>query len=119
MRGRSGIAEQDDVLMAPPLAEDTVKIEPGRTAQMACIRHQFVAGEIAGEDSLARRNRLLGVHLVEPGAAPCLLRAFDDKGRGVGIELVGVYPDPAVLGLLKDKSEGVVEFLVRAEPDVL
>ena len=37
----------------------------------------------------------------------------------LGIELVSVHPNPALVGLLEDEGEGVVEFLVRAEPDVL
>jgi len=85
---------------------------------MTRIRHQFMAPEIAGKDLLAGRRRLLSTHPVKSGAAPCLLRAFDDKCRCVGVELVGVRPDPAVLGLLEDKGEGVVEFLLRAKPDI-
>ena len=119
MRGRGGIAEQHDVLVAPALAQDAVEVEPGRAAQVARVRHQRIAAEIFGEDALAGGDRLVERHAVEAGLAPGFLRALDDERRGVGVELVGVHPDPAVLGLLEDEGERLVEFLVRAEPDVL
>src|SRR5690242_19286832 len=109
MRGRGSIAEQNDVLVAPALAQDTIEIEPGRAAQMAGIRHQLVGAEIAGKELLAGRNRLLNAHPVEAGTTPGLLRAFDNKGRCVGVELVGVHPYPAVFGLLEDECKRVVE----------
>src|SRR6185503_2953852 len=119
MRSRRGVSKQDNILVAPALAKDTVEVEPGRTAQMACIRHQFMTAEIAGKDFLAGRKRLLGAHLPEAGPAPGLFRAFNDESRGVAVELVSVRPDPAVLGLLKDESKSIVEFLMRAEPNIL
>src|SRR6185503_4489647 len=96
MRGRRGVSKQDNILVAPTLAQDTIEVEPGRTAQVARVRHQFMTAEIAGKDFLAGRNRLLGVHLPEAGSAPGLFRTFNDESCGI-----------------------VVEFLMRAEPDVL
>jgi len=87
--------------------------------QVARVRHQFMTAEIAGKDFLAGRNRLLGVHLPEAGSAPGLFRTFNDESCGIAVELIGVRPDPAVLGLLEDEGKRVVEFLMRAEPDVL
>src|SRR4029079_9996249 len=58
MRGRGGISKQDDVLVAPAFAENTIEIEPGRTAQVTRIRHQLVATKIAGKDLFARRDTL-------------------------------------------------------------
>src|SRR4249919_3075733 len=118
MCGCGGVSKQYDVLMAPAFAENSVEIEPGRTAQVARIRHQPVTAKIAGEDFFTSRDRLLDVHTVEAGTTPCLFRALNNKGRRVGIELIGVHPNPAVLGLFKDEGECIVEFLVRSEPDV-
>src|SRR6187399_2923875 len=119
MRGRRGVSKQDNILVAPTLAQDTIEVEPGRTAQVARVRHQFMTAEIASKDFLAGRNRLLGAHLPEAGSAPGLFRALNDESGGVAVELVGVRPDPAVLGLLEDESKRIVEFLMRAEPNVL
>ena len=119
MRGRRGIAEQHDVLVAPALAQHAIEIEPGRSTQMPRIGHQFMAAEIAREDFLAGGDGLVDAHAIEAEPPPGFLRALDDERRGVGVELISVHPDPAVLGLLEDEGEGVVKFLVRAEPDVL
>src|SRR5262249_40942453 len=118
MRGRGSISKQDDVLVAPAFAENTIEVEPGRAAQMARIRHQLVAAKIAGKDLLASRDRLIDVHAIEARAPPCLFRALDNESRRVGIELIGVYPNPAVLGFFEDEGERVIKFLMRSEPDV-
>src|SRR5262245_49571436 len=110
---RRSIAEQYNVVVAPALAQDAVEVEPGRAAQMARVRHQFVASKIAGKDSLAGLYRLFGAHPFEAGSAPGRLRAFNNERRAVGVKLVGVRPDPAVFGFLEDKGKGVVELLVR------
>ena len=119
VRGGGSISEQHDIAVRPPLAQHAVEVEPGRAAQVAGVAHQAMTAEVAGKDALAGCNCLLLAHAVEAHPPPGRLRAFDDEGRRVGIELVGVRPDPAVLGFLEDEREGVVEFLLRAEPDVL
>src|SRR5215467_15468311 len=118
MRGCGRITKQYDVLVAPTFAENTVEVEPCRTAQVTLIRHQLVTTKITGKDSFAGRNRLIDVHAIEACASPCFFRAFDNEGRRVGIKLVGVHPNPAVLGFLENKGECIVELLMRPEPDV-
>src|SRR5215475_603203 len=77
-----------------------------------------MAAKITGEYPLAEGNRLTDVHTIEAEPAPCLLGAFDNKGRRIRIELISVHPDPAVLGLLEYESESVVKLLMRPKPNV-
>ena len=105
-----GVAEQDDVLVRPALAEDAPEVEPRRSAQMAARWSSADGrrGAVAKIRSHAAIVSLLA-HRVEAEPPPGGFRAFDDEGRGLGVELVGVRPDPAVLGLLEDEGEGVLE----------
>ena len=64
-----------------------------------------------------RRAPIRGLRLLEQALGELIAQA--GKRRGVAVELVGVRPDPAVLGLVKDESKRIVEFLMRAEPNVL
>src|SRR5262249_62143757 len=84
---------------------------------MRCVRHQPMAAQVLGEDSLAGPARFVLAHRREAELAPNAFRAFDNERRGVGVELIGMRPHPAVLGLFEDEGEGVVEFLAGAEPD--
>src|SRR5205814_8841559 len=99
--------------------EHSREVDPGRAAQVACVRHQAMTAEIFREDSLASGDRLLLAHAFETELPPGLFTAFDDEGRGLGLELIGMRPHPAMLGLLEDEGEGIVELLTRAEPHEL
>ena len=117
MRGMRGVADQDDIAIAPSLASDAAEIEPRRRAlQMRDIAEQWLAIEKARKDRLAPRDDRGLVHRVEPEPGPRRGRAFDDEGRAIGREAIGVGPDPPRIGLLEGESEGV-ELPGGAEPD--
>src|SRR5262245_37069951 len=103
MRRCRRIADQYDVLVRPGLAQQALKIEPCRAAQVRGVGDQVVAAELVGEDLLAAGRGLLLAHGGKAKALPGALRALDDEGRGISVELVGVRPNPAVLGFLKDE----------------
>src|SRR3546814_8772995 len=54
MRGMRGIAEQDDVPVAPLAADDAREVDPRRAANMAGIGHQLMAAQMIGEDLFAQ-----------------------------------------------------------------
>ena len=121
MRGVHRVAHQHHMAVAievrPLPALDLLKIKPGRTPQMARIRHQRSALQMGGKELFAKGNRLRLVGLVQAVRQPDIFGALHDKSRGLGVKLVDVGLEPAVLGLFKQKGKGVVA-LVRAQPDV-
>jgi len=104
------------IVVVPLLAGDALEVEPGRAAQVACVRHQGEAIEMLLEQLFAERDRRVLIRLVQTVRKPDMLRTLDDEGRGVVVELVDVSLEPAVLGLLENEVESVEE-LVRTQPD--
>src|SRR3546814_619797 len=118
MRGMRGIAEQDDVPVAPLAADDAREVDPRRAANMAGIGHQLMAAQMIGEDLFAQAAAFFLAHLAEAEGLEDLGRRLDDEGRGVLVELVSMRPDPAMLGIHENEVERV-EALVGAQPDEL
>ena len=100
----------------PLLAGDALKVEPGRTAQVAGIAEQLFAFQVGGKQRLTEGDGQRGVGLVQPVGQPDVFGAFDDEGGGAGVKLVDMGLKPAVLGFLEQEGEGVIPF-VRAQPD--
>src|SRR3546814_1048407 len=89
--GMSAVAEQDDLVVRPTLAQDAPEVEPDcRAAEVRGVRHQPVAIELLREYLLALRNRCGLVERIEAKSAPRRGRTFDDKGREAVVEAVGV-----------------------------
>src|SRR3546814_16169618 len=83
----SGVAEQDDLVVRPTLAQDAPEVEPDRrAAEVRGVRHQPVAIELLREYLLALRNRCGLVERIEAKSAPRRGRTFQDKGREAGVE---------------------------------
>src|SRR5436309_612256 len=80
MRGVRGVAEEDEIAVAPALALDAAEVEPcGAAAQVLCVGHELVAVEIFREQLFAQRDGFTLVHAVEPKLAPGLFGTFDDE----------------------------------------
>ena len=113
-----GIAEEDDIAVAPTRAAHAQK-SPPRVAHAVRrrVELQRMPIEPRREELLARRDRLCRVHPVKAGAAPRCFVALHDEGRLRVVEAIGVHLEDARRGLEKDEGEGV-EAAGGAEPDV-
>ena len=119
MRGVGGIAEQDEIAVAPGAADDPAELQPRpRPGQVRRVRQEGMAVQVTGEDPLAMRDRLALLHPVEPEPGPGVRVHLDDEGAHPLIEAIGVRPDPAGLGLLEREGEGLERF-GRPEPEEL
>jgi hypothetical protein len=114
------IAHQHHVALTvevpPLLATHTLKVEPGRAAQVARVGHQRVAVQGARKQLLAECHRLVSVGRVQSVGFPHRLRRLDDERARLVVELVDVRLEPAVLRLLEGEVEGIPVAL-GAEPD--
>src|SRR3546814_17346255 len=61
MRGMRGIAEQDDVPVAPLAADDAREVDPRRAANIAGIGHQLMAAQLIGEELFEQAARFRSV----------------------------------------------------------
>src|SRR5687767_10544524 len=117
MSGMGGVAQEDQLVIMPALADDPPELEPGsRTAQVRGIGEKRLSVEIFGEYSLAQFDRFCLIHPIEAQALPRLLRTFDDERRAIVGKAVGMGPDPAGFDLLEGEREGVKR-LRGAQPD--
>ncbi len=107
MCGMGRIAQQDELVVYPILAQHTWKIQPGGSAQMPRVRHQGLTIQPARKQRLASATGFILVHAGEAQVGPSFRRAFDNEGRGAVVEFVSVRPDPAMLGLCEDECERV------------
>jgi hypothetical protein len=62
--------------------------------------------QLAREQRLRERHRVVLAGLVEPGPPPRVLGGFQDEGRVAPLVAVGVDAPQAVLVLLEDEGEG-------------
>src|SRR5258706_12474033 len=81
------------------------------------VAEQPAAAEITREELLAVGDALRLAHAVQPGTAPCVVRALDDEGARLAGEWIGVHLAEAVLVGAKEKAERV-ERAAGTEPDV-
>ncbi len=118
VRGVRGVAQQDEVAVAPALAADAQEGPPGVAhAMRRGIELQRVPLEPRGKHPFALGDRLRRVHAVEPPRAPRRLVAFHDEGRLPLVEAVGVHLVHPRRRLDEDEGEGV-EPARRPQPDV-
>ena len=113
VRGVSGIAEEHD----PPVVPDPVR-HLGEIEPDGAIREQLAPAEIAGEQLLAERKRLLFGPVRVTVTEPRLEGALDDERGHALVVRVRMHVVDPVLRLLEDEREGV-EDVVGPEPDVL
>ena len=117
VRRMCGVADQDDVLVVPTLAQHVLEHHPRIGAlQMPRIGHECAALEPVLEHLLAHRDRLRQLHLVHPRATPRPLGHLHDHRRPILVEAIRVEIEPPPLGLLEVEGERV-ELGGAAEPD--
>jgi len=101
VRGVGGVADEDDVVVVPALVADDREAPPQRA-----VLQDGMSVELAREQRLRERHRVVLAGLVEPGAPPRVLGGFQDEGRVARLVAVGVDAPQPVLVLLEDEREG-------------
>src|ERR1700704_893036 len=116
-----GVTQQHDRrthgIADPGLVDDAQEVNPRRAAQVTRVCHQTLAIEIMDEHPLAKYDRFVRAHVVNPRGSPNRLGRLDDERAGLPIEFVGVRLEPAPFSPLERKRERL-EYLARAEPDI-
>ena len=107
------IAEEHDASVVPDGVRHLREVEPDRA-----VREQLAAAEIAREQLLAERERLLFGPVRVTVTEPRLEGTLDDERGHALVVRVRVHVVDAVLRLLEDERERV-EDMVGPEPDVL
>src|SRR5580692_464350 len=112
----SGVANEDELVVVPALADYPRKVQPRRATQVRGVALQSMPVQVAAKELLAERHRLRGVELIEAVRQPGFLAGLDADGREGLAELVGVDLKPAVRRPLEGEGKGR-ERLCGAQPD--
>ena len=102
MRGRLGVAEQDDIAPGPARAADGREAPPVRA-----VGEESVARQLLPEHLLHEPRRRGLVHRIQAGASEGLRIGLQHPGAGAGLVLVAVGDEDALRTLAEEEGEGV------------